>query len=204
MPVAAEIEQVLPGCYTWQAFSSRAKVELTSHALQSGDELFLVDPIRLTNAGLKQLEELDGRIAGVLLTNGNHERDAAFYRDRYGVPIYGDPAAKTELTVSIEDLPRYLGALEIIPLPGAGAGEVGIYALDKKILCLGDIIINLDSFAFAPLPDKYATNPRQMRESILKLAALDVNTICFAHGFPVASQAVNRIRTLALTFGVSG
>ena len=196
MPTAEEIQEVLPGCYIWQAFCSQAKVLLTSHAIVSSNEFYLVDPIRLSKNGLEQLAEVKQQPTAVLLTNGNHERDAAFYRDYFSIPVFAHPEAAKEFSFATEGFPQQLGSLEIISLPGAGIGEIGIYDRDKKMLCLGDMIINLDSFPFAPLPNKYATNKKQMRKSIASLTALNVRTICFAHGLPVTMKAMEKIEAL--------
>jgi glyoxylase-like metal-dependent hydrolase (beta-lactamase superfamily II) len=196
LAIASEIQLVLPGCYTWQAYCSSAKVELTSHLLNLGAVSYLVDPIRLDKTGLAELEEVAGNISAILLTNGNHERDAAFYRDRYTAPIYAHPEAAAEFSCTAEDFPDDWECLEIVLLPGAGLGEIGIYVPVTKLLVLGDIIINLDSFAFAPLPDKYATDPKLMRQSIRSLGECDIQTLCFAHGLPMTTQAKARLLAL--------
>ncbi len=196
MAAAEEIQEILPGLHIWQAFSLQAKVDLTSHALACGDQLYLIDPIRLTKSGLIQLEALQKKISAIFLTNGNHERDAAFYRDRYDVPIFAQPEAAAEISIATQPFPNALNGLEVLSLPGAGPGEVGLYHREKKLLILGDIVINLDSFAFAPLPDKYATDAKEMRRSLQSLAALDVSTICFAHGLPVRGETSKRLASL--------
>ena len=195
---AEEIQEVLPGFYLWQAYSSQAKVELTSHALVCSDALFFIDPIRLTESALTQLETLPQRPRAILLTNGNHERDAAFYRDRYTIPVFADPEAAAEISIPTTPFPHHLNGLELRSLPGAGAGEVGLYHREKRLLILGDIIINLDSFAFAPLPNKYAANSKLMRRSLQLLTTLDVSIIAFAHGLPMMTHAAERLSGLSL------
>ena len=195
---AEEIATVSPGFYLWQAYCSKAKVELTSHALVCGDALYLIDPIRLTESALTQLETLPQKPRAILLTNGNHERDAAFYRDLYGVPIFADPRAAVEISLPTAPFPNALNGLELLSLSGAGAGEVGFYHREQGLLILGDILINLDSFAFAPLPDKYATSPKEMRRSLQLLTTLDVRTIAFAHGLPISSRAAERLASVCI------
>jgi glyoxylase-like metal-dependent hydrolase (beta-lactamase superfamily II) len=197
VPTADELQNVVPGCYLWQAYSPEAKVELTSHALVSGKDIFLVDPIGLTKKAFAELEAIPGNIAAVLLTNGNHERDAVALRDRYHVPIYAHPAAGSEFEFETVDISALSSELEIIPLRGAGPGEVGIYDRQKRLLILGDIVINLSSYDFAPLPAKYATDVKEMQRSLAALKTLDVSTICFAHGLPVTTRAAERLASLS-------
>ncbi len=193
MPTALETQEVLPSFYTWQAFCSPAKVELTSHAIELAGKIYLIDPIRLGKSALTQFE---GKVAAILLTNGNHERDAAFYQKYFHAPVFASQEARAELSITTEDFPNDLGGLKIIPLPGAGPGEVAVYDPERLILCVGDIIINLDSLEFAPLPNKYATDRKRMRESLRSLTTLEVSVIGFAHGTPVTNRAKEKLVSL--------
>ena len=171
-------------------------MDLTSHALCCNNQLYLIDPIRLPAAGVSELDVLPEKVAAILLTNGNHERDAAFYRDRYKVPVFADPEAAKEFSIATEPFPSKLNELEVRSLSGAAPGEVCFYQPKRKLLILGDIVINLDSFSFALLPDKYATDVKEMRRSLQLLTALDIKTICFAHGLPIVSDAAERLAGL--------
>lgn len=198
MAKAEEFQEVLPGFHTWQAFCLQCKVDLTSHALSIGEGLWWIDPIRLAPAALEELENSAPLPSGILLTNGNHERDAGFYQKRYQVPVYADPLAAAEFALPSEPFPVTLEGIEVLSLPGAGPGEVGFWVEEKKLLILGDIIINLSSLPFAPLPDKYATHPQEMRRSLQKLSALNPKLIAFAHGHPVRNGQ-ERLMTFQLS-----
>ena len=195
MPVAEEFQQVLPGCYVWQAFCCKSKVDLTSHAVVSDGKLYVIDPIRLRKTAWNELRLLTPQLFAIFLTNGNHERDSAIYQKEHGVPIYADSSAMSELSVQARPH-TVLNGVEVVSLSGAGPGEVGFHFPEKRLLVLGDILINLDSFPFALLPEKYATNPKQMRESVQRLKTLDVSTICFAHGLPIIAGASGRLAAL--------
>lgn len=187
MALANEFQEVLPGLFTWQAFCFQSKVDLTSHALLQNEQLWLIDPIELTSAALQEFESSTPPPAGILLTNGNHERDTKFYQQRYHIPVYADSSAAAEITHPTEPFPDLLTGIEVISLPGAGPGETGFWVAEKRLLILGDILINLGSFSFAPLPVKYATDFKAMQISLQQLTRFDAKWIVFAHGNPVCN-----------------
>ena len=51
------------------------------------NELTLVNSMRLTEAGLTELEKL-GKVANIIRIAGFHGRDDGFYRDRYGANVF--------------------------------------------------------------------------------------------------------------------
>ena len=55
--------------------------------LRQGDELTLVNSVRLNEMGLKQLDQL-GRVKHVIRLAGFHGMDDPFYKDRYGAKIW--------------------------------------------------------------------------------------------------------------------
>ncbi len=56
-------------------------------ALVEGEDVWLVNTVRLDDRGLKALDGL-GRVAGVVRVAGFHGSDDPFYKDRYGCPVY--------------------------------------------------------------------------------------------------------------------
>lgn len=200
MPVAGEYQAINDHLLHWQAWSPQSKVDLSTTGILSAAGLVLVDPIRLTEEALVELTERHGPPVQILLTSGNHERDSAWYVERFGCPVLAHPDALPELTHPAEGTLREntepFCSCRVIELPGAAAGEVALYLEERHSLILGDIVINLESFGFNLLPDKYATNPKQMRQSLRQLLELKVRTIAFAHGTPITSKAGQRLAGL--------
>ena len=63
------------------------KTELCASAIVTGEGLLFVDPIPLAAEALAELTEIAPPHA-IVLTNGNHWRAAAEYRERFGVPVW--------------------------------------------------------------------------------------------------------------------
>jgi hypothetical protein len=82
---------------------------------------------------------------------------------------------------------------QIIPLTGAGPGEIAIYRAGSGVLSIGDALINLPGSGFCPLPKKYCEDWKELTKSLGKLASIRVRAITFAHGLPMVSEAGERL-----------
>ncbi|MDD5190024.1 MAG: MBL fold metallo-hydrolase [Dehalococcoidales bacterium] len=85
------------------------------------------------------------------------------------------------------------GGLQVIFTPGHTPGSISLYAPEEKILFVGDALNKRYG-----LPLRAASmNNQQAARSILKLAELDVNILCFGHGKPIKVGAAIYMRNLA-------
>jgi len=143
----------------------------------------------------------DYEIAGVVVTNENHERTALQYAREFRVPIFADPAVpeadtwpRTQpLSTAGLDCP----GLAAVSLPGAPAGETALhYSENGGTLVIGDAVINLQPYGFVPLPAKYCPDDRLMRQSLKNLLHYRFERILFAHGTPIVANAHSRLEQL--------
>jgi glyoxylase-like metal-dependent hydrolase (beta-lactamase superfamily II) len=196
---ADEIHEVRLGLYFWQAYDPAVKVDLSCCARRTTGGLVFIDPIRLTKAAEVELLTAAPPRA-IILTSGNHARAAADWRTRYSIPIYAHAEAIPELGLPVDHLltdgESVLDEFTVIALPGAAPGEIALQAGDA--LHLGDALIHLPGFPFGPLPDKYCTDPRELRRSLGKLLRFPFEVLTFAHGLPIVVHARQRLsQTLA-------
>jgi glyoxylase-like metal-dependent hydrolase (beta-lactamase superfamily II) len=158
----------------------------------------MIDPVALEGEAWSDLLELAAPIA-IVLTNGNHARDAASARQKLSVPILAHPAAHEDLEILVdgvlEEGSAVAGDLQVIEIPGAGPGEVAIYAPERS-LHIGDAVINMGSHGFTFLPDKYCQDPKTMRLSLRRLLPLRFSLATFAHGLPIAVGASQQFSRL--------
>lgn len=193
MKPIADFEMIADGVFWWHDFNPECKTECSSTAINTPEGLVLVDPLRLEAQAVTRLIG-EGKIAAVLLTNGNHERASADQKERWGVPIYAPEGARNEVAadrwVSAGDL--LFQSVRVVELPGGGPGEAAY--LTPEVLILGDALIHLSALEI--LPDKYCRDPRQLRESLQTLVPLNYDVACFAHGVPLRSEARTQINRL--------
>jgi|ERR1051326_5021810 hypothetical protein len=200
MPIASEIAPVARGLWIWHYYDSAVKADLFSTAIAADDTTYLIDPIRLASDALAELQ-VCSPIAGIVVTNENHERAAARFAEELQVPIHLHPTllGTTNLpgAVSLKTHRSFGHGLIAVPIEGAPAGEVAIYReADGGTLIIGDALINFEPSGFALLPAKYCSDPKAMRRSLPKLLDYGFERMLFAHGTPILSGARQRLEQL--------
>jgi hypothetical protein len=194
---AEEIHVVAPGLCVWSAYDPAVKCDLWSTGLLTEQGFVFIDPIAVAEEELA--DAIGGSRAGaIVLTNGNHARAVAEFRQRFGIPIWAPQGAVESLEIPVDRafaagdaLPGGLGA---IALPAAGPGEVAL--LWNGVLCFGDAVINFGSAGFSLLPAKYCADARELPNELRKLLSYETRILTFAHGAPIVHDARERLHTL--------
>ena len=197
VPVAEEFQVVTPTLAVWQAYAPAVKCDLSCCARRFGNDLVFIDPVPLAKGALAELTA-DARPIAIVLTNGNHARAAAEFRDRFSIPVLAHGAAAEEQGIAIDqplaEGDTALGHLVVVEIEGAPPGEIALHA--DGIAHVGDALINLDPMGFTTLPEKYCADAREMRRALGNLLRFDFELLTFAHGLPLVSQARRRLEKL--------
>jgi glyoxylase-like metal-dependent hydrolase (beta-lactamase superfamily II) len=200
MPVARDLNRLLPGLFVWQEYDSSVKAELFSSAIVTSDGLYIVDPIPLGAERLADLMDV-APVSGVIVTNSNHLRAASDYANTFVAPIFAHaeswPEQELSCLIKIDDGQRIGNELEVVTIDGAAPGEIALYhSPGGGTLIVGDALINFEPYGFTFLPPKYCRNAKEMRRSLRKLAARQAERLLFAHGTPILSGAKARLQQL--------
>jgi glyoxylase-like metal-dependent hydrolase (beta-lactamase superfamily II) len=191
MAIAREIQETAEGVWIWHAFEESVRTELYSTAVLSADGLVIVDPIDASENVLSRLGKL-GPVVAVILTNGNHSRAAARFRERFSAPVFSHPEAVGELTLPVDGIlrvdRRVGGSLTVVELPGAGPGEVALWN-ENGWIHIGDAVINLEDTGLAVLPARYCLDAARLAVSLPQLRQLSFDKATFAHGTPILENA---------------
>jgi glyoxylase-like metal-dependent hydrolase (beta-lactamase superfamily II) len=199
MKLATNLREIVPGLWAWSALQEEWKVDFCCCAWKGQDGLVLVDPVKLDDANLAKLEQV-GKPVAILLTNQNHERDADWFRARYGIKVHvhRDAVAGIEITPDdfFSDGTVLPGGLKAVHVPGTCPSETAFHtSAQGGVLLQGDALVNLDK-GVAFLADDYCKDPKQNRESVRKLLGLSFEAMTFAHGNPIAKGAKARVQGL--------
>ncbi len=200
MAQKVEIDRVCPSVVCWHRYAPEVKAELFSTAVVLAGEAFLIDPIAI-DVNTLRAEIAPAAVSAVISTNENHGRAVAETAAAAGVPVYADSAARPELklpsAIELRDPEKLAPALSIVPIEGAPAGEIAIFAEpDGGSLIIGDALINMESYGFTFLPAKYCVNHKRMRRALRQLLDLEFQRILFAHGVPIVTNAKRRLAEL--------
>lgn len=114
---AEEFQQVRHDLAFWQAYEPAVKSDLSCCARRFGNELIFIDPIPLAKSALAELTA-DATPVAIVVTNGNHARAAAEFRDRFSIPILAHAAAELEIAVDqlLEEGSSVFGHLKVIEI----------------------------------------------------------------------------------------
>jgi glyoxylase-like metal-dependent hydrolase (beta-lactamase superfamily II) len=196
---AEELQAVSDTLFHWSVFDPSCKCEVGSIAVKVASGLVIVDPVPLADEAWAELTAA-APLRAVLLTNGNHVRNADALRKKHQVPIVTGFTAHKAVAPLVPDVTlldnELIYGASAIAIPGASPGETA-FLFAEGVLALGDAVINLDSEkGLELLPDKYCDDARENRRSLEKLLALEFHTLTFAHGLPVTHQAREKLRAL--------
>jgi hypothetical protein len=181
MVCAAELEHVAPGLSLWRVYDPSIKTELFSTSLTTASGTYLIDPIALATSAAASLTD----VAGIIVTNQNHDRAASDFAEKFSVPIY---------SAGSQSFPNGLIA---IPIEGAALGEIAVLStVAGGVMVIGDALINFEPYGFTFLPSKYCANSKLMRRSLAKLLEFAFERMLFAHGNPIQSGAHRRLQAL--------
>lgn len=148
-----------PGGVGWQVAEEAA--ERTSHALATGEGVWLLDPIDAPGVGdllADRFGSADGapEVAGVAVLSNYHARDAGVFARRHGVPVHV-PAwvdrVPARVDAPVREFAGELGATglrarKLAPLPGWRAAVA--YDENRGTLYVPDVLGTADAYTVGP------------------------------------------------------
>jgi glyoxylase-like metal-dependent hydrolase (beta-lactamase superfamily II) len=87
-----------------------------------------------------------------------------------------------------------VGPLQVVFAPGHSPGHLAFYWEDRKTLFAGDAIATWPELA--PGWPAFNLNPRQHRQSLIRMAKFDSNVVAVGHGDPITSRGTATVRAL--------
>ena len=109
------------------------------------------------------------------------------------------PSAKAEdIDVPLEggEVLNLLGGLKIIHTPGHTPGSICLFSHKNRLLIVGDAMRKRRDTLHLPFRTA-SFNLTQAKDSIRKMSRLDLGTLCFGHGLPLADDVKTKIEDLA-------
>jgi len=88
-----------------------------------------------------------------------------------------------------------LGGMLVVHTPGHTPGSISLYCRGRRLIFCGDAAAN--TFGLRPPIGWFTEDQAAAKDSIRKLAALDIDVALFGHGRPIEREAMARFRRLA-------
>src|SRR5437764_3326750 len=126
---APNLQIVSPHAALWHTFDTSLKADLFSTAISTAEATWLIDPIPLVPASLRELQT-QSPIKGIIVTNQNHWRASADFSEELSAPIFAHPVMRLDKAppfTSVADGDQLGETLEVITIEGAGPGEIALF-----------------------------------------------------------------------------
>ncbi|MBL6764112.1 MAG: hypothetical protein ISQ14_04085 [Verrucomicrobiae bacterium] len=196
VPISETLAEVFPGVFRWECYSSKHRVDLSSHAWLKEDVLSVVDPIGLRD-DLREKLLCNAASVRIFLTSENHLRASETWLG-FGAKVWARTSAglSKRWINEIPDDQRDWFGFEIVDLPGGALGESALLDVERRMAFCGDALVNLPGRGLEVLPEKYCANQPALRRSLNDFAKRKIEWILPAHGQPIGPKAGELIAKL--------
>ena len=166
---------------------------------ESPDALVLIDPLVPRGEEDEFWRDLDadverlGRPVCVLLTTPWHDRDTMLIVDRYGADVWAHPEALWKDDPVLTTTDAVPAGVEALLPDGNEEGQACFFIREHRTLVTGDLFSGTGGvFHVYVSPDE--PNPEAYLAWLPRLLELPIERVLIAHGEPVLSDGVARIR----------
>ena len=188
------MKPILPGIATWSWFSEEKQINFNGHLLDVGEHRILVDPPPLSDADLSQLRNA-GQIDYILLTNRDHERESARYKDALNTRVYVPQSDAPEMSVTPEktfvDGELLPGGIWVVHLSHQKSpGESALFLQQGRgILIVGDALLGKPEGSVSMLPAEKYADPAKAREGLRRLLKYNFDSLLVGDGISILAGA---------------
>jgi glyoxylase-like metal-dependent hydrolase (beta-lactamase superfamily II) len=190
------MRQIVPDVQTWSVFDSGKGYAFNGYAVNTEDGTILIDPPE-PEEGWNAIDLLEP-FAGVWITNRNHSRAAATFRERYGVSVWAHEADAERLEAgadrTVRGGERLPGDVELIHVPGKSPGEIAFHLPRSGALVVGDVVIGVPAGALSTYPDKVIDDLEELQRSAARLLEYDFDALLLCDGEPLVSGGKQKLR----------
>jgi glyoxylase-like metal-dependent hydrolase (beta-lactamase superfamily II) len=191
------MREIVPDVQIWSVFQPDKGYAFNGYAIATEDGTVVIDPPEPTEDGWDTIDLLEP-FAGVWLTNRNHSRAAAAFRERYGTTVYAHEADAERLDAGADQTvrggERLPGEIELIHVPGKSPGEIAFHLPRSRALVVGDVVIGLPVGELSTYPDKVIDDKEELLRSAARLLDYDFDALLVCDGEPLTSGAKEKLR----------
>jgi glyoxylase-like metal-dependent hydrolase (beta-lactamase superfamily II) len=181
----------------WSRHSEEKGYAFNGYAVSTEDGTVLIDPPDPGKDGWLTIDLLEP-FAGVWLTNRNHSRAAAAFRERYGLPVWAHQADADRLEAgadrTLDGRATIAGGVEVLPVPGKSPGEIAFHLPRSDALIVGDLVIGVPPGELSTYPDEVIDDMAELRRSAARLLDLRFDALLLCDGQPLPSGGKQKLR----------
>ncbi|HEV2262283.1 MAG TPA: cupin domain-containing protein [Candidatus Rubrimentiphilum sp.] len=193
----------IPGAWMYSAWQPDRGMSYNSYFFERDGGCVAIDPLPLDAGSLDELQNLGG-VHTIVLTNRDHQRDAAHLKARFASRVLAHGVEASLFDIAIDATfshgdEVFAGAFALALPHGKTAGEVALHFPAVKTAVVGDALIGAPAGALGILPDKMLENPKLFLFGLRRLWALQLQTLLLCDGQSLFGRADNALATFLET-----
>jgi glyoxylase-like metal-dependent hydrolase (beta-lactamase superfamily II) len=201
------MREIVPDVQTWSVFAPDKGYAFNGYAIATENGTVVIDPPEPVEDGWEVIDLLEP-FAGVWITNRNHSRAAATFRERYGTTVYAHEADAERLEAGADETvrggERLPGEIELIHVPGKSPGEIAFHLPRARALVVGDVVIGVPAGELSTYPDKVIDDREELMRSAARLLDYDFDALLVCDGEPLTTHGREKLREFVESEGPSG
>lgn len=190
----------VPGGWMWSSWQADRGMNFNSYVFERGTGCVAIDPLPLDEQSKVELARLGG-VHTIVLTNRDHERDAAALRERFASRVLAHTPESTLFAVPVDATfshgdEVFEGAFAVALPHGKTPGEVALHLPSAKTAIVGDALIGSPAGAVNLLPDPKLIDPERFLIALRRMWALNLETLLLCDGQPILAGADDALAAL--------
>jgi glyoxylase-like metal-dependent hydrolase (beta-lactamase superfamily II) len=191
------MREIVPDVQMWSVPAPNRGYDFNGFAIATEDGTVLIDPPEPAEEGWGASDMLEP-FAGVWITNRNHSRAAATFRERYGTAVYAHEADADRLEAGADQTvhgdERLPGDIQLIHVPGKSPGEIAFHLPRSRALVIGDVVIGVPAGELSTYPDKVIDDMEELHRSAARLLEHDFDALLLCDGAPITSGGKQKLQ----------
>jgi glyoxylase-like metal-dependent hydrolase (beta-lactamase superfamily II) len=191
------MREIVSGVQTWSIPMPEKGYDFNGYAVVTEEGTVVIDPPEPVDDGWGAIDLL-GPFAGVWITNRNHSRAAADFRERYGVTVFAHEADAERLEAGADETVRgdekLPGDIQLVHVPGKSPGEIAFHLPRSRAVIVGDVVIGVPPGELSTYPDKVIDDVEQLRRSAARLLEYDFEALLLCDGASLPAGGKQKLR----------
>jgi glyoxylase-like metal-dependent hydrolase (beta-lactamase superfamily II) len=191
------MRQIVPDVQMWSVQPPEKDYAFNGYAIATEDGTVLIDPPEPLDDGWNAVDLL-APFAGLYITNRNHSRAAATFRERYGTTVYAHEADAGRLEAGADQTvrgdERLPGEIQLIHVPGKSPGEIAFHLPRSRALIVGDVVIGVPPGELSTYPEKVIDDMEQLHRSAAHLLEYDFDALLLCDGEPITAGGKEKLQ----------
>jgi hypothetical protein len=188
------MKTILPNISEWSWFSEEKQLNFNGHLLAVGEHRILVDPPPMSSSDLSMVQR-GGAPDYIILTNRDHEREAAHFRKILNCQVMAPELDAKEMTISVDktfkDGELLPGGIWVVQLSHQKSpGESALFLQQGAgVVIVGDGIIGDPPGSLRLLPPEKYADIVQARDGLRRLLKYTFDSLLVADGTSMLTGA---------------